>query len=140
MDVNILVYAHREDFEEHRRYRNWLHRKLTSAEPLGVAPLVLSGFLRTVTHPRIFATPTPLPDALQFAEQVSRSPNAVEVRAGPRHRDLFFRLCRQAGATGNAIPDAYLAALAIESGCEWITEDRGFARFEGLRWRPPDLD
>ncbi|MFI5265845.1 MAG: PIN domain-containing protein, partial [Chloroflexota bacterium] len=56
---------------------------------------------------------------------------------GPRHWDIFTSLCTRAGATGNLVPDAYLAALAIESGSEWITTDRGFARYPGLRWRHP---
>ncbi|MFN8631711.1 MAG: PIN domain-containing protein [Chloroflexota bacterium] len=64
-------------------------------------------------------------------------PNAVVVTPGPRHWDLFVRLRAAAGAKGNLVPDADLAALAIESGCEWITTDRDFSRFPGLRWRHP---
>jgi len=56
---------------------------------------------------------------------------------GPRHWEIFARLCRKIGARGNRVPDAFLAALAIESGSEWMTADRGFARFPGLRWRHP---
>jgi uncharacterized protein len=59
------------------------------------------------------------------------------IRPGPRHWGLFARLCRENGAAGNLVPDAYLAALAIEAGCELITTDRDFARFDGLRWRHP---
>lgn len=56
---------------------------------------------------------------------------------GERHWEIFTRLCRSARARGNLVPDAYLAALAIESGTEWITTDRDYARFPGLRWRHP---
>ena len=63
--------------------------------------------------------------------------NAVTLAPGERHWDIFQRLCREANAKGNLIPDAYLAALAIESGAEWITTDRDYARFPGLRWRHP---
>jgi hypothetical protein len=59
------------------------------------------------------------------------------VTPGSRHWTLFLDLCRKAGAKGNLVSDAYHAALAIESGCEWITTDRDFARFPGLRWRTP---
>jgi uncharacterized protein len=59
------------------------------------------------------------------------------IQPGPRHWDIFIRLCREANATGNLVQDAWLAALAIEWGCEWITADRGFNRFNGLRWRSP---
>ena len=65
------------------------------------------------------------------------APNRVEVVPGERHWAIFSRLCREAGARGNLIPDAWFAALAIESGCEWITTDRDYARFPGLRWRHP---
>jgi predicted nucleic acid-binding protein len=56
---------------------------------------------------------------------------------GVRHWEIFDRLCRAAGAKGSLVADAYLAALAIESGSEWITTDRDFSRFPGLRWRHP---
>jgi hypothetical protein len=59
------------------------------------------------------------------------------VRPGPRHWSIFARFCREIGARGNLVPDAFLAALAIEAGCEIITCDRDFARFTGLRWRHP---
>lgn len=138
-DVNILIYAHREESQAHERYRAWLLESISGDEPMAVSSLVLSGFLRVVTHPRIFKTPSPLERALEFASQVSQGPSCVPLEPGPGHRDIFLRLCAQTRATGNAIPDAYLAALAIESGSLWITEDGGFARFPGLRWRRPDL-
>jgi len=136
-DVNVLVYAHREDTPDHSRFRDWLETAINGDAAFGVSDLVLSGFLRVVTHPRVFASPTPLDLALAFVEQIRTRPNAVPVRPGERHWTIFARLCRQAGARGNLIPDAYLAALAIESGCEWVTTDRDFARFPGLRWRHP---
>jgi predicted nucleic acid-binding protein len=64
-------------------------------------------------------------------------PNVVAIAPGPRHWDIFERLSEAAGAKGNLCADAYLAALAIESGSEWITTDRDFARFNDLRWRHP---
>ncbi len=56
---------------------------------------------------------------------------------GSRHWAIFAQLCHQTGVRGDLIPDAYLAALAIESGCEWATTDRDCSRFEGLKWRHP---
>jgi predicted nucleic acid-binding protein len=64
-------------------------------------------------------------------------PNRVQLEPGPRHWEIFERLCRESGAKGNLVADAYLAALAIESGCEWVTTDRDYSRFKGLRWRHP---
>ena len=93
--------------------------------------------LRVVTHPRVFSTPTPLDAALEFVEALRARPNCVEITPGPRHWKIFADLCRATGAMGNEIPGAYHAALAIESGSEWITTDRGFSRYEGLRWSHP---
>ena len=136
-DVNVLVYAHREDTPEHRSYRAWLESLVNGDAAYAVSSLVLSGFLRVVTHPKVFKSPSPTVQALAFAEQIRNQPNAVPVEPGARHWELFKRLCVDSDATGNLIPDAYFAALAIESGCEWITTDRDFGRFKGLRWRHP---
>lgn len=137
IDVNVLVYAHREDAPGHEAYRLWLEETVGGDAPFAVPELVLSGFLRVVTHPRIFAPPTPLEDALAVVEALRAQPNYLSIAPGARHWDLFVTLCRTANAKGPLVPDAYLAALAIESGGEWITTDRDFARFPGLRWRHP---
>lgn len=137
IDVNVLVYAHRQDAPGHKDYLRWLQGVLASDEAYGMSDLVLSGYLRIVTHPRVFDPPSPLEAALTFAEEVRGQPNCVPVAPGPRHWEIFRGLCLSAGVKGNLVPDAYLAALAIESGSEWITTDRDFSRFPGLRWRHP---
>jgi hypothetical protein len=106
-------------------------------EAFGLADIVLSGFLRVVTHPKVFRTPTPLDTGLEFVGVLRSRPNAVIISPGPRHWDIFTTLSAEARVKGNLVPDAYLAALAIESGSEWLTADKGFARFSGLRWRHP---
>jgi toxin-antitoxin system PIN domain toxin len=136
-DVNILVYAHRRDVPNHDSYENWLDELVNGEEAFGISDIVCSGFLRIVTNPAIFDPPSTLRDALTFLEEVRSSSNCVLVSPGARHWQLFVNLCQTANARGNLVPDAFLAALAIESGSEWITEDRGFARFPGLRWRRP---
>lgn len=136
-DVNVLVYAHREDSSDHRRARAWTEAMLDSDESYGVSELVLSGVVRVVTHPRVFDPPTPISVALDFVSMIRSRPNAVVIEPGERHWSIFDRLCREADARGNLVADAYLAALAIESGCEWVTTDRDFSRFPGLRWRHP---
>jgi uncharacterized protein len=135
--VNILVYAFREGAPEHERHRAWLDALVRSDEAYAVSDQVLSGFLRIATHPRIFHPPAPIDAAVAFAEAFRGQPNAVQVAPGPRHWQIFARLCRECGVRGNLVPDAWLAALAIESGCEFVTTDRDFARFPGLRWRHP---
>jgi toxin-antitoxin system PIN domain toxin len=136
-DVNILLYAYRGDAQNHTDYRQWLEAQINSDGPFGISEFVLSAFLRIATHPRIFNPPTPLSLALEFAERLRSQPNCVLIAPGARHWEIFLRLCRETNAQGNLIPDAYLAALAIESGCELITNDQDFSRFTGLRWRRP---
>jgi toxin-antitoxin system PIN domain toxin len=136
-DVNVLVYAHREDAVDHPRYRQWLEDLIRSGQPYGLSDLVLSSFLRIVTHQRIFNPPSPIRSALDFARQVRGQPNCQAIVPGPRHWQIFSDLCQSTPATGNLVPDAWLAALAIESGCEWITTDRDYALFAGLHWRHP---
>jgi hypothetical protein len=137
VDVNVLVYAHREDAPDHERYRAWLEAWLDSDAAFGISDLVLSGFLRVVTHPRVFNRPTPIELALEFATAIRSRPNCVPVVPGARHWEIFARLCTEAGVKGNLVPDAYLAALAIESGSEWISTDRDYSRFPRLKWRHP---
>jgi toxin-antitoxin system PIN domain toxin len=93
--------------------------------------------LRVATHSRIFHPPTPLSHAVEFCDFLRNQPNAVPIAPGARHWEIFTNLCAAARATGNLVADAYLAALAIESGSEWITTDRDYSRFPGLRWRHP---
>lgn len=140
VDVNVLLYAFRDAAPDHAAYHRWLEGALDADEPFAVSDLVLSSFVRIATHPRVFEPPAALEDALVFADALRGAPNAVPVVPGPRHWELFARLCREGSARGNLVSDAYLAALAIEAGCELVTTDRDFARFPGLRWRHPLRD
>jgi uncharacterized protein len=137
IDVNVLVYAHRQDAPEHSRYLAWLQRLLTGPEPFGVADLVLSGFLRVVTHPKIFDPPTDPELALRFVQTIRDCAGCVVIAPGPGYWPIFTRLVRESGCRGSLIPDAFLAAIAIEAGCTWITTDRDYSRFNGLDRRHP---
>lgn len=136
-DVNVLVYAHRKDLPEHERFSLWLREEIESGRGYATCDASLTGFLRIVTNGRVFADPTPLEVALSFLEALRRHPGAIHLNPGARHWGLFTDLCAVIGARGNDVPDAYLAALAIESGSELVTADRGFGRFPGLRWSCP---
>lgn len=136
-DVNVLVYASRDDMARHAEYRAWFERMVGAAEPFAISNAVLASQLRIVTHPRLFDVPTPVSSALEFAESLRAQPRARLIAPGADHWAIFTALCRSSGARGNLVPDAWLAALAIEHGCELITADRDFARFDGLRWRHP---
>jgi len=136
-DVNVLLYAFRSDSVEHASYRSWLEELVNGDEAYGISPQVLCSVVRVSTHPRIYARPSGLEDVLNFARALLAQPTCSVVEPGIRHWPIFEDLTRRASATGNLAQDAWFAALAIESGCEWITADRDYARFPGLRWRPP---
>jgi uncharacterized protein len=136
-DVNVLVYAHRKDLPQHDRCHGRLSEEVESGRSYALCDATLTGFLRVVTNGRIFDDPTPLPVAFQTIEDLRGQPGAIQLTPGARHWALFTDLCSAVGARGNDIPDAYLAALAIESGSELVTADRGFGRFPGLRWSCP---
>lgn len=136
-DVNVLLYAHKRDLERHDEYREWLRALLTSRSAFALSDLVLCGVIRIATHPRVFDPPSTMGEVLDFVTRIRERPNRVSVSPGPRHWDIFLSLCRSGGVKGNLVPDAYLAALAIESGSELATTDRDFARFPELRWRHP---
>jgi toxin-antitoxin system PIN domain toxin len=136
-DVNVLVHALRADAPDHERYRQWLERTARGPAAFGLSDVVLSGAVRVLTHPKVFHPPTPVDHVLAELDRLRSLPTCVPVAPGPRHWSIFTDLCRQVQARGNVVPDAYLAALAIESGSDWVTADRGFARFPGLRWRHP---
>jgi hypothetical protein len=134
-DVNILVYAHREETPEHGRYAKWLADLATGAEPFALSEAVMQGFLRVVTNPRIFDPPSSATDAFAFLEALMEQPQCNVLRAGAGHWAIFRRLCRQSGVRGKLVADAVHAALAIEYGCEWVTADTDFGRFAPvLRW------
>lgn len=137
LDVNVLLYAHKRQAANHDRFRGWLEEVASADEPFGLHDGVLASFVRIATHPRIFDRPSSPFEALQFVAALRSSANCVGVSPGDRHWEIFETLVRTASARGNLVADAFLAALAIESGCEWITTDRDFARFPGLRWRTP---
>ncbi|MCP3822495.1 type II toxin-antitoxin system VapC family toxin [Streptomyces sp. A3M-1-3] len=136
-DVNVLVYAYWEEDERYTTYHPWLQERINGDEPVAFNSTVASGFLRVVTNPRIFERPSTPEKAFAFLQELRKAPNALPLREGPRHWEIFENLCRKVGARGNLVPDAYFAALAIESGSTFYSADRGFARFPGLKWSHP---
>lgn len=141
-DVNVLVYAHREDEAWHEAYAGWLKGVVDDPEPFSLSVLVAVGFLRIVTNARIYPNPTPLPVALAVIEQLASHPHCRLATPGPTHLGDVARLCRAVAATGKLVSDAQHAAIAIGEGCTWVTRDRDFARFEphGLRWQHLSLE
>ena len=136
-DVNVLVHVFRGDSSGHARCRPWLDAVVNGSSRYGMSRLVLSGVIRITTHPRIFAQPSDLVEAIGFCDVLLTQPNCVPIQPGDRHWSIFSRLCTDFDARGNLVPDAWFAALAIESGCQWITLDQDYARFQGLQWSLP---
>lgn len=137
LDANILIYAFRQDTEYHTEYRAWLEEALVKEAVVGISELVLSSVARITTHPKIFIKPSSLDEVFQFVDYIRSCSNVVSVLPGKAHWSIFQGLCRSVQAKGNLVTDAYLAALAIEKGAEWITSDRDFSRFPDLKWRSP---
>jgi toxin-antitoxin system PIN domain toxin len=135
-DVNILVYAHREDEAVHAAYRRWVEAALGGLEPFVLSVLVAVAFVRIVTNPRIYRQPTPLPTALATVEVIAAHPRCRLAAPSTGHLDDVARLCRATQATAKLVADAQHAALAIAEGCTWVTRDGDFGRFQphGLRW------
>jgi toxin-antitoxin system PIN domain toxin len=136
-DVNPLVYAFRNDAVEHERYKRWLVSIVETDAAFGMSPQVLGSVLRITTNPRVYREPAPVARAIEFANWLMDQPHCQIIGPGRNHWGIFCQLSTEVQARGNLVQDAWFAALAIESGCEWITLDRDYARFPGLRWRTP---
>ena len=136
-DVNVLIYAVYSGAQDHVGYRKWLDSVINSDSMYGMSTQVLSSVMRILTNRRSVRNPQPVERVLAFAEGLLERPNCQIIQPAGRHWQIFANLCRATNAKADLIPDAWFAALAIEHGCEWITTDRDFARFPGLRWRTP---
>jgi toxin-antitoxin system PIN domain toxin len=136
-DVNVLIGAFRADLPQHAVCRPWLVEIVSGDAQFGLSTMVLSAVVRITTNGRIFKSPSLIGDAFAFCENLLAQPHCQPVEPGERHWVIFRDLCLQADVRGPRVTDAWLAALAIESGSQWITLDRDFARFPGLDWRVP---
>lgn len=137
-DVNTLVYAFRAESEDHPRYADWLARLVAGSDGLGLTEASLTGFLRIVTNPRVFADPAPTGDALTFLGALRAAPRAHWLTPSPAVWATLGRFAATDRAVrGNHVPDAWLASLCVAHGCRLATADRGFARYDGLDWFDP---
>ena len=137
LDVNVVLAAHRDDHPHFETARGWLGEMLIAGIPFSVTDLVAGSFLRIATNRRIFSTPTPTVDAFAYLRALRGQSAHVNLRPGPGHLDILERVCRDADILGDLVPDAQLAAIAIEHDCELVSFDRDFARFAEVRWTRP---
>lgn len=141
-DVNVLIYAFRTDDPLHGVARAWLNNVVAGASRFALSKLTLSAVVRITTDPRGNRQPASLAEAFGFCDDLLAQPHCDVVEAGARHWDIFQQLCIKTNMRGRAVTDAWYAALAIEWGCEWVTFDRDFLRFRGLKCTilsPPSL-
>jgi uncharacterized protein len=136
-DVNVPIYVLRRDVPQHAVCRLWAGAAVSSDARFGPSPMVLSAVVRITTNPRAFRTPSPIEEAFGFCEDLLEQPHCQVVEPGERHWDIFRRLCIATDTRGSRVTDVWFATLAIEWGCEWITLDRDYARFPGLKWQVP---
>jgi toxin-antitoxin system PIN domain toxin len=136
-DLNVLINAHRADSPLHVGCRDWLRSVYAGDEVFALCAPVLIGLVRILTHPRVFTPPDTHEQAFAFVNSLLSHPNATLLNPGRDHVRLFETLCRSSHACGNLVTDAYLAALAIETGATIVSGDLDFARFPGLRWQRP---
>ncbi len=133
LDVNVVLAAHRDDHPHHEAVRPWFDAMLAGNDAFTVPVVVWTAFLRLATNRRVFEVPTPRAAAFAFVDATSRQPHHLETAPGARHLVLVRRLCDEADAMGDLVPDAVVGALALEHGCEVVTLDRDFARFPSVR-------
>lgn len=131
-DVNLLVYAYRADMPEHEVAAEWLEKVVNGSKGLALSSLVVAGYLRVVTNPRIFADPTPLDEGWEHIRQLRTASTCTMVWPGRRHLDLLEALSMKYGITGARLSDAAHAAVAIEWGATLATTDHGFSQFAEL--------
>jgi len=137
IDANILIYAHVSSFAQHNHARDWLDQQLNASAPVGLPWASVLAFLRLVTNPRVFEHPEPMRDAWQQVRAWLTSDTAWIPQPTERHPDLLGEFLALPGVHANLVPDAHLAALAVEHGLTLCSTDGDFARFQGLRWLNP---
>jgi toxin-antitoxin system PIN domain toxin len=137
LDVNVVLAAHRTDHPHYGVVGPWFTRLTSSDEQFWVPEVVWVSFVRIATHRRVFEVPTSRDDCFAFVRAVAGQPGHVDLTPSERAIGLFESWCHSAEATGDLVPDAYLAALATDHACTLVSLDRDFARFEGLSWERP---
>ena len=133
-DVNVILAGFRSDHDHHRPARDFLERARSQDMPIGLSDVALASVVRLATNARVFVRPDTTGAVIDYVDALLDPPGQL-LRAGATHWRRFVELCRGLQLRGNLVPDAYLAALALEQGAELVTFDRGFGRYPGLRWR-----
>lgn len=137
IDANLLIYAKFSDLPQHRRAREWLEAQLSAPGKVGIPWQSSLAFLRLATNPRLFGRPLGIREAWQQVAEWLEHPRVWIPEPTEDHAVILGRILGQAQATGNLVPDAHLAAIAIEHGLTVCSADSDFARFPELEWVNP---
>jgi toxin-antitoxin system PIN domain toxin len=137
LDANLLIYAYDEASPHHSIAREWLDQQLAGATPVGFPWETITAFLRIVTHPRIYERPVHVAVAWQQIQKWLACEGVWVPQPTERHTALLGEFLLLPGISANLVPDAHLAALAMEHGLTLCSADSGFARFARLRWMNP---
>jgi hypothetical protein len=137
LDANLLLYAVHKGADRHEAARKWLTEQLNGSRRVGIPWSSLSAFLRIATHPRAFPRPLSPTTACQRVSDWLSAPVVWIPQPGPEYSRILRQLVTEHDARGNLVPDAMLAALAIEHGLTLHSTDTDFARFSPLRWMNP---
>lgn len=137
VDANLLVYAYVKEVPQHEAALEWLDRELNEASRVGLPWATLLAFVRLVSNPRIFKNPVSLPAAWQQVVTWLSAPSVWIPAPTTRHAAILGALLSGGGLKANDVPDAHLAALAIEHDLLLCSGDGGYDRFTDLRWQNP---
>ena len=137
LDANLLIYSHVASFRQHASAKAWLDAQLAAGGRVGMPWASLLAFLRIVTNPRVFERPEPMADAWRQVRAWLDVDTVWIPQATDTHRVVVGSLLEATVTRANLVPDAHLAAIAIEHGLVLCSTDGDFARFPGLRWENP---
>lgn len=139
VDANILLYARFSDLPQHQAARAWLDERFNDPEPIGIPWNSLTAFARIASNRRVFADPLDSNEVVAQIRQWAQRRNVWHPEPGERFAELFTGLLVSTQASGNLVPDCFLAALALEHGLTVVSSDADFARFPKLNWFNPLL-
>ncbi len=137
LDVNVVLALHREDHPHHPIARRWFDGMVARRQAFAVPDTVWVSLVRLATHHRIFVVPSPLDEVSAFMRAVRAQVSYAPMNPGSHYLEILEDQCRSADISGDLVPDAAFAALAVEYGCTLVSFDRDFARFPKLSWVVP---
>lgn len=136
-DINLLIYAHNAADPQHTSAKDWWESAINGSHPVGLPWVVVGGFIRIMTHPRVLENPMPVSDATACVRGWLDQDSVISIDPGKRFPAIFLQFLEDLGSAGNLTTDAHIAALAVERQAEVHSCDTDFTRFTGLSWRNP---